>query len=86
MALCLLRLDARACSVQRLPAQLVTTPQTVHSFTRESSTEWLARSVRLRCYACATMALRAGRATSAGSGGAGLGQAGDAVAAPDVRT
>ena len=36
-ALCRLRLDCRACAVQRLPARLVTTPQTVHSFTRESS-------------------------------------------------
>ena len=32
-ALCRLRLDCRAWSVQRLPARLVTTPQTVHSFT-----------------------------------------------------
>ena len=31
-ALCLPRLDCRACSRQRLPARLVTTPQTVHSF------------------------------------------------------
>ena len=31
-ALCLLRLDCRAWSVQRLPARLVTTPQTVQSF------------------------------------------------------
>jgi hypothetical protein len=35
--------------VQRLPARLVTTPQTVHSFTRESSADWLARSIRLWC-------------------------------------
>ena len=34
---CRLRLDCRACSVQRLPARLVTTPQTVQSFTPESS-------------------------------------------------
>ena len=52
-ALCRLRLDWRACSVQRLPARLVTTPQTVHSFTPRSSTGWLARSIRLRCYTCA---------------------------------
>ena len=55
-ALCLLRLDCRACWVQRLPARLVTTPQTVHSFTRESSTGWLAESIRSRCYACGTIA------------------------------
>ena len=42
-ALCRLRLDWRAWSVQRLPARLVTTPQTVHSFTRKSSMGWLAR-------------------------------------------
>jgi hypothetical protein len=34
------------------PARLVTTPQTVQSSTRESSTGWLTRSIRLRCYAC----------------------------------
>ncbi len=50
MALCLLRLDSRAWSVQRLPARLVTTPQTVHSFTPESSMRRTARSIRLRCY------------------------------------
>ena len=50
-ALCRLRLDCRAWSVQRLPARLVTTPQTVHSFTHESSMGWLAGSIRLRCYA-----------------------------------
>ena len=50
-ALCRLRLDCRACSVQRLPARLVTTPQTVHSFTRELWMGWLARSIRPRCYA-----------------------------------
>ena len=55
-----LRLDWRACSVQRLPARLVTTPQTVHSFTRRSSTGVLARSIRLRCYAYATMSGRCG--------------------------
>ncbi len=33
--------------MQRLPARLVTTPQTVHSFTRESSAGGLARSIRL---------------------------------------
>ncbi len=49
-ALCRLRLDCRACVVQRLPARLVTTPQTVHSFTRESSAGG-ARSIRPRCYA-----------------------------------
>jgi len=43
--------------MQRLPARLVTTPQTVHSFTRESSTGWLARSTRLRCYACGTVSV-----------------------------
>ena len=32
-ALCLLRLDCRACSVQRLAARLVRTPQTVQSLT-----------------------------------------------------
>ena len=32
-------------------ARLVTTPQTVHSFTRELSTAWLARSIRSWCYA-----------------------------------
>jgi hypothetical protein len=31
-ALCLPRLDCRACSRRRLPARLVTTPQTVHGF------------------------------------------------------
>jgi hypothetical protein len=51
VALCLLRLDCRAWTVHRLPARLVTTPQTVQSFTRESSIGWLARSIRLRCYA-----------------------------------
>ncbi len=56
-ALCRLRLDWRACSVQRLPARLVTTPQTVHSFTRESS-GGLARSIRLRCYAYGAAAVR----------------------------
>ena len=40
-----------ACSLQRLPARLVTTPQTVHSFTRESSMGWLVRSIRSGCYA-----------------------------------
>jgi hypothetical protein len=53
-ALCLLRLECRAWSVQRLPGRLVTTPQTVQSFTRESSIRWLARSIRSRCYACGT--------------------------------
>jgi hypothetical protein len=33
----------------------VTTPQTVHSFTRESSAGWLARSIRLRCYVWMTI-------------------------------
>ena len=47
------RLDCRACSVQRLPARLVTTPQTAHSFTRRSCADWLARSIRSWCYACA---------------------------------
>ncbi len=31
-ALCRLRFDSRACTVQRLPGRLVTTPQTVQSF------------------------------------------------------
>jgi hypothetical protein len=52
-------LSRQVCSVQRLPARLVTTPQTVHSFTRESSMGWLARSIRLRCYACGTMSASA---------------------------
>jgi hypothetical protein len=51
-ALCRLRLDCRACVVHRLPARLVTTPQTVHSFTRQSSMGSVAGSIRLRCYAC----------------------------------
>ena len=46
--------DSRGCLLQRLPARLVTTPQTVHSFTPESSMGWLARSIRLRCYVCET--------------------------------
>jgi hypothetical protein len=41
----------------RLPARLVTTPQTVQSFTRASSMGWLAWSIRSRCYVCATMAV-----------------------------
>jgi hypothetical protein len=48
-ALCRLRLDWRACVVHRLSARLVTTPQTVHSFTLESSAGWAARSIRLPC-------------------------------------
>ncbi len=36
-ALCLLRFDCRACLRQRLPARLVTTPQTVHSFTARAA-------------------------------------------------
>ena len=58
-ALCRLRLDARAWTVQRLPGRLVTTPQTVHSFTCELSSGWLARSIRLRCYASETKRPRA---------------------------
>ena len=40
----------RARRLQRLPARLVTTPQTVHSFTRQSSTGRLARPVRTGCW------------------------------------
>jgi hypothetical protein len=52
MALCRPGLERLACAAQRLPARLVTTPQTVHSFTRESSAGGLARSIRSGCYAC----------------------------------
>ena len=38
--------------VQRLPARLATTPQTVHGFTPELWMGWLARSIRSRCHAC----------------------------------
>ncbi len=59
--------DCRVCSVQRLPGRLVTTPQTVHGFTPESSTAWTARSIRLGCYALATMAVRTRREAVPGS-------------------
>jgi hypothetical protein len=64
-----LRLDCRACSVQRLPARLVTTPQTVHSFTRESSTGWQARSIRLRCWTCGAMSVPTRTGSRAWTGG-----------------
>ena len=48
--------DRRGCSPQRPVDRLVTTPQTVQSFTRESSAGWLVRSIRSGCYAWATMA------------------------------
>src|ERR1035437_8322088 len=56
-ALCLLRLDCRSCSRQRLPARLVTTPQTVHSFIGKKDGRWrLPPTIRLRCYSSGTEA------------------------------
>ena len=42
------------------PAPLATTPQTVHSFTRKSSTGRTLGSIRLGCYACGPVATTAG--------------------------
>lgn len=47
--------DRRGCSPQRPVDRLVTTPQTVQSFTHASSTGWPGRSIRSRCYACGTI-------------------------------
>ena len=56
-ALCLPRLDCRACSRQRLPARLVTTPQTVHQLHQQEG--WSMRlppTIRLRFYTTGTKA------------------------------